>query len=284
MVLKTTTDDVRGITPDAIHQLITLPVKALSVALQVSTVANTDATRMQIPLVTADPSAAWVAEGEEIAPSDPVIDDITATPAKIAGLTIITNELAADSSPEAAAIVGDGLARDIAKKIDLAYFGTKGASTVQPAGLRDLAGTTEVEAPEEWANADPFAEAIANAEALGLDLNNFVANPADALLLAKLKESATSQKPLLGPDPTAATRRVLQGVPLRTSPGVQVGTIWGIPKVRSIIVLRRQVELDVDKSAYFTSDRTAIRAKMRVTFAFPQAGAIQKITLTPDGP
>jgi hypothetical protein len=40
------------------------------------------------------------------------------------------------------------------------------------------------------------------------------------------------------------------------------------------------VDLAVDKSAYFTSDRTSIRAIMRVGFAFPHAAAVQKISLT----
>ncbi|WP_104177648.1 phage major capsid protein [Cryobacterium sp. Y50] len=280
MTVFTSTDNVKGISPDAISQLLVLPVEAASVAVQASTLIPTDATRTHIPLVTGDPSAAWVAEGDEIGASDPTIDDIVAEPAKIAGLTIITNELAADTSPQAAAIVGDGLARDIARKIDVAFFGSKGASVVQPAGLGDLAGVTDVTGSTAWANLDPFAEAISNVEGLGLAVDTFIANPADALLLATLKESTGSNKPLLGSDPTNATRRLLQGVPLLTSPGVAVGTVWGIPKVRSIIVRRNDVDLQTDKSAYFTSDRTAIRATLRVTFAFPQAAAIQKISLT----
>ena len=39
------------------------------------------------------------------------------------------------------------------------------------------------------------------------------------------------------------------------------------------------MDVTCPRLAYFTSDRTAIRATVRVTFAFPQAAAIQKITL-----
>ncbi|MGF6823997.1 HK97 family phage major capsid protein [Microbacterium sp. ZKA21] len=279
MTTFTTTTNVKGISPDVISQLLVLPVEAASIAIQASTLIPTDATRTHIPLVTGDPSAAWVAEGAEIGESDPSIDDVVAVPAKIAGLSIITNELAADTSPQAAQIVGDGLARDIAKKIDLAFFGSKGADTVKPAGLEDLTGVTDVVAPAAWANLDPFAEAIYNAEGLGLDVNTFVANPADALILAQLKAATGSNLPLLGADPANPTKRTLQGVRLLVSEGVTAGTVWGIPKVRSIIVRRNDVDLQTDKSAYFTSDRTAIRATMRVTFAFPHAAAIQKIKL-----
>jgi HK97 family phage major capsid protein len=279
-MLTTTTNDMKSITPDQIAQLITLPVQAASVAAQVATLLSTSSTRTQLPIIAADPSAAWVAEGAEIGASDPTVDDIVVTPSKIAGLTIITNELAADTSPAAAGIVGDGLARDIALKIDAAFFGSKGASLIQPAGLEDLAGVSLVDAGVAWANLDPFAEAIANAEGLGLMVDSFIANPADALLLAQLKESSGSNKPLLGSDPSSPTRRILQGVRLFTSPGVTVGTVWGIPQVRAVMVRREGVELAVDRSAYFTSDRTAIRATMRVGFGFPHAVAIQKIALT----
>jgi HK97 family phage major capsid protein len=279
-MLTTTTNDMKSITPDQIAQLITLPVQAASVAAQVASLLSTSSTRTQLPIIAADPSAAWVAEGAEIGASDPTVDDIVVTPSKIAGLTIITNELAADTSPAAAGIVGDGLARDIALKIDAAFFGSKGASLIQPAGLEDLAGVSLVDAGVAWANLDPFAEAIANAEGLGLMVDSFIANPADALLLAQLKESSGSNKPLLGSDPSSPTRRILQGARLFTSPGVTVGTVWGIPQVRAVMVRREGVELAVDRSAYFTSDRTAIRATMRVGFGFPHAVAIQKIALT----
>ena len=281
MVLATTTDDVTGITPDQIADLITLPVQRASIAMQASTLLQTAATRTHIPVVAADPSVGWVAEGEEIGLSDPTVDDIIVEPAKVAGLTVVTNELAADSSPAAAGIVGDGLARDISRKIDAAFFGTKGASLVQPAGLEDLAGVSTIDAGASWANLDPFAEAISNADALGLLESGFafIANPADALVLAKLKVETGSNLPLLGADPTQATKRNVLGFPLLASSAVTAGTVWGLPKVRAMVVQRTNVELAVDRSAYFTSDRTAIRATMRVGFAFPHAAAVQKIEL-----
>ncbi|MEQ6898456.1 phage major capsid protein [Microbacterium sp. KR10-403] len=282
MTVLTTTSNVRGITPDAIAALITVPVERDSVAAQASTIIPTDATHTHIPLVTGDPTAAWVGEGNEITASDPTIDDLVIIPAKVAGLTVITNELAADSSPEASGIVGDGLARDIARKIDAAFFGSKGSSTVQPAGLEDLTGVGAVDAGAAWADVDAFAEALSNAETLGLALTSFVANPADALTLAQLKESTTSKRPLLTPDPTQPTRRTIQGVPLLVSSAVTAGTVWGIPKTRALLIRRNDVDLQVDTSPYFTSDRTAVRATMRVGFAFPHAAAVQKITLSGD--
>jgi HK97 family phage major capsid protein len=279
MALYTTTAGVSAISPDQIEQLIVLPVQSNSVAFQAATLVTTNATETRIPRVTEDPTAAWTAEGEEIGASDPKIDDIAVLPKKLAGLNIVSNETLADTNPAADSIVGDGITRDIARKVDAAFFGSNtGNTAVQPAGLENVAAT-EVVAPTAWADADPFAEAISNAEGLGLVVSTFVANPNDALTLAQLKESSTSNRPLLGSDPSTPTRRALQGVPLLVSPAVTEGTVWGIPSNRAIIVRRNDVDLQVDKSAYFTSDRTAIRATMRVGFAFTQPSAIQKITL-----
>jgi len=272
--------NISAITPDQIESLIIRPVAAASIAMQVASLITTNATDTRIPRVMSDPTAAWVAENAEIGASDPTVDDIVITPAKLAGLTVLSNESVADSNPAAGTIVGDGLTRDIARKLDIAFFGAKGADTVRPAGLEDLVGFNSIDPGSAWADLDPFAEAIADAEGLGLNVDAFVANPADALILAQLKESATSNRPLLGADPTSATRRLLQGVPLLVSSAVTVGTVWGLPKLRAVVVRRNDVDLQVDKSAYFTSDRTAIRAIMRVGFGFPHAAAIQKIKLT----
>ena len=72
--------------------------------------------------MTQDPAAAWTQEGAEINVSDAVLDEITVTPKKLAGLVVVSNELAADSSPAALGVVGQGLVRDLRRKIDAAYF------------------------------------------------------------------------------------------------------------------------------------------------------------------
>src|SRR5688500_10314757 len=85
--------------PDQIGALIVRPVEQASVAIQVSTLVNTPSHTFRIPVVADDPNAAWTAEGAEIAPSDAVLDEEEVTPAKLAALSIISRELAEDSSP-----------------------------------------------------------------------------------------------------------------------------------------------------------------------------------------
>jgi len=238
MTMFTTTPNVGGITPDDYGPLIVQPVQAGSVAYAVARNITTASTNFHVPYVEDDAGASWVAEGAEIDTDDAVLDEIIVTPPKVAGLTAITRELANDSSPAAAQIVGDGLARSIAARIDAAFFGDLDAPA--PSGLESVQGIGTVEAGTEWADLDPFAAALAGGENVGASLTAFVANPADALLLAQLKDQDGSNRPLLGTDPTQPTRRLILGVPLYVSPAVAVGTVWGIPQDRTLIVTRER--------------------------------------------
>lgn len=287
----TTASAVRAFLPSQVGELVVQPVTRASVAIQAvgeAVFADAMTNSYRVPLVSADPTAAWTPEGEEIVPSDAVLNEAASVFYKLAGLTIISRELAEDSSPAAAETVGAGLARDIAAKLDAAFFGTNVTdagppivrNTAQPAGLEDLAGFNPVDAgAAAWANADPFAEAVYAAEGVGASVGAFVANPVDALALAKVKKATGSNEPLLGNDPTQPTRRTLQGVGLLVSPGVTPGTVWGIPRGRVLVVLRDDVRLDVDRSAYFSSDRIGVRATLRGAFLYPHPAAVQKITL-----
>lgn len=276
--LISTTGTPRAFLPEEVGELVVKPTQALSIATQVATTVQTGAHSYRVPIVNTDPTAAWTAEGAEIEVSNADVAELEITFSKLAGLSIISNELANDSSPAAAQLIGEGIARDIATKVDAAFFGPTAAGA--PAGLESLSGIGTVHAGTAWANTDPFAEAQANAEQIGAPITSFVANPADALALAKVKKMTGSNEPLLAVDNTQASRRTVVGVPLLVSPAVVAGTIWGIPKTRALIVIREGTTLDVDPSPYFSSDRLAVRVVMRIGFGFTDTRAAQKITLT----
>lgn len=58
--------------------------------------------------------------------------------------------------------------------------------------------------------------------------------------------------------------------------------MWGIPRDRVLVVVRDDPRVEVDRGVYLTSDRVAIKATMRVGFAFPHPAAIVKITTGPE--
>lgn len=255
--------------PDQIGQLVVRPVLDAAIASQVGTVVNISSHEYRVPLVTADPSAAWVAEGAEITPSDATLSELTVVPSKVAGLSIISRELAEDSSPAAQQIVGQGLARDISRKLDAAFFAN--TTTNGPKGLGSLTTSTAEYALNGPANTDAFLEAISAAEAQGGNLTSFVTDPATALALATAKEATGSERNLL-------EGRTVAGVPLIVSTDVTAGTVWGIDSRYVQVVVRDNTRLEVDKSAYFSSDQVAVKATMRVGFAFTHPKALVKVT------
>ena len=249
----------------------------MSVFAQVATTVTTGSTHYRIPIVAADPTAAWVAEGAEISPSDNVLEELVVTPPKVAGLTIVSRELADDSNPSAQTVVGDGLARDIARRIDQAAFA--GLSAPAPAGLATLSGVSTYVNASAFANLDWAAQAISKAEVVGATVTGFVTSPATALALATVKQATGSNQPVLGLDATSATSRSILGVPLFVSQYVAANTLWAIDKSRTWLVVRDDATVEADRSVFFTSDRVAVKATMRAGFAFTHPASVVKVTL-----
>jgi HK97 family phage major capsid protein len=268
------------LTPDQVQDLVIKPLLASAVCTRLSTVVQTDSHATRFPIVNADPTTAWTAEGQEINVTDPDLDELVVTPPKLAGLTVVSNELLADSNNAALDVVGDGLVRDLQVKLDGAYFGNTVANG--PNGLEHLTENQVTERAYDG-TLDVFAEAISLAENAGVPAVNpidgtpnlnFVGNPADVLTLATAKVADDSNQPLLGPDATAATARSVLGVPLWSSPKVTPGGVWLLPKSKVFVVLRTDPEVVADPSPFFSSDRTAIRAILRVGIGFPHPEAI----------
>jgi HK97 family phage major capsid protein len=265
------------LTPAQVAELVVRPVINEAVSAQVSTVIQISTHDLRIPIVLTDPQASFVAEGQEIPATDGSVTEQVVTPKKLAALSIISSELANDSSPAALQVVGDGIVRDVKRQLDSSFFGNTTAQG--PNGLGSL--TTAVASNGgNWANLDAFEAAKANAETLFTEVTSFVAAPATVLALSTLKEYGTagSNKPLLQSDPTAPVSRQISGIPLYSSPAVAADIVWAIPAQRVLFVVRQDATVVSDTSVMFTSDRVAIRCTMRVSYAFTQPMAITKIT------
>lgn len=278
--MATTTTGAALLRPEQVAELVVRPVTQKSQAMQVATVVTTSSKDFRFPVISGDPLAAFVTEGAEITPSEPTIEELIVTPAKVAGLVPITRELADDSSPAAADAVGDRLANDIAARVDQTFFSTVAAPA--PAGLADLTGITAITTPAgqtSWADLDVFASAISAAEQEGAQLTSFCAHPDDWEALAKLKVEDTSRAPLLGLDATSATSRRILGVPLIVSKWIAPGTVWGLDAAKTFVVVREDSVVEADRSVYFNSDRVAVRGIMRLAHAYPHPAAVVKISL-----
>jgi HK97 family phage major capsid protein len=265
------------LSPAEVNDLVVRPVIEQAVSAQVSTVIQIGSHDLRVPIVLTDPQASFVAEGAEIPATDGTLTEQVVTPKKLAALSVISSELANDSSPAALSVVGDGITRDVKRQLDASFFGN-----TTPQGPSGLGSLTTAVAPNggSWANLDAFEAAKANAENLFTTVTAFVAAPATVLALSTLKAFATvgSNMPLLQTDPTQPVSRTISGVPLYSSPAVSPDIVWALPAERVLFVVRQGATLVSDSSVMFTSDRVCLRCTMRVSYAFTQPLAITKIT------
>ncbi|MBZ4620992.1 phage major capsid protein [Mycobacterium avium subsp. hominissuis] len=268
------------LTPEQVHDLIIQPLIQQSIAGQVLTSVDIGEHSYRIPIVTADPSASWTAEGAEITATDPDVDELEVTPSKLAALTVISQELADDSSPAATNVVGQGIVRDLVRKTDQALF--TATTTNGPGGIPGVSGVSAVSAGAAYANVDPFSDAIYTAAQHNGIITAWVTNPATAMALAKLKVGPDYNLPLLQPDPTQPGQRQILGIPLRTSPYVTTtdNVVWGISQAQAFMVVRETAEVEADRSVFFTSHRVAVRAIVRLGFGFPNPPTLVKIATT----
>lgn len=271
----------KHLAPETWSPLITEPVMKQSIAAQVATHLPVTGRMVHLPLISDDPQAAWVNEGDEINDSAPTSGEVTARPYKVAGLTTISNELKNDSEA-ALNIVGRGLSRDISRKVDQAFFGN--FEEPAPAGLEGVEDVSRIDAGKAFNSLDPFIDAVSAAASRGTVLTSFVGHPDDVATISKLKREDGSNESLIEfptPTPELGIVHKVIGLPLYQSSAVARGTIWGIPRGRVYFAQwTNGTEVAVDESAYFTADMTAVRAVMRIANLYPDPASIYKISLT----
>lgn len=257
--------------PEAYGQLVDLEVDAKSVAFQVGTVVNTQNETIRFPLWVSDPSVAWYAENTQIALTDGATDEVVVTPKKTAGLTQISNEAVRDSNPAVADQVGRTLARQIAKAIDIAFFGN--TTTNGPSGLLSVAYSS-VDTGSAYTNLDLFHDAKATAIENGAELTHFVVAQDVANSLAKAKQATGSNMGLLA---TVDDGVSLAGVRVIVSPHVAAGEVWGLDSRQVMTVRRTGTEVVTSPYSAFAFDSLQVRATSRVGFGFVNPAGIVRL-------
>jgi HK97 family phage major capsid protein len=257
--------------------LVEIPFFESSVAAQVSTRRVTPSHTYRVPIFVTDPVSAFVSEGSELAVSDPVLAELSVSPAKVGVITVVSREMADDSDPAIAEQIGRAQGRDAARRYDQAVFA--GLASPAPTGLTTLSGISTVVDAGAFADLDAFAAAISKAAVVGAKLTHFVTTPAVSLALAQVKQATGSNMPLLASDVTAPGAQTVFGVPLLTSEFCAANTVWGVDSSRLYTIVRADSTTEADRSVYFTSDRVALKTTMRVALAVANAASVVKITL-----
>lgn len=258
-MLHTTTAD--AFTPEDFGDLVDLAVKAKSIATRTGTVVGTDKIKINFPVWVSDPAVGWYAENATISETDGATDEVVCTPFKIAGITPVSNELADDSAPAIAELVGKGLANQVIRTLDAAYLGnttTNGAS-----GLLSAAYTT-VDTGASLTNLDPFIEARFAAEDEGSTLTSWIVRPAIAKALSQLKIQSGSNQSLLQ---FVDDGILVAGLPVLRSNQVDASTLfWGIPKDHVNVVVRKGTRVEKFPNVY--KDGQLLRVTARYGIAF----------------
>lgn len=260
-------------TPEQYGQLIDLVVAEQSIAFQAATAISTASETIRFPMQTADPAVGWYAENTQITLTDPTTNELVVTPKKVAGLTQISNEAAADTTPAVADQVGRSLARSIAKKVDAAFFAN--TTTNGPSGLLSLTGINVVDTGTVMLTSlDPFHEAKVAALADGATLTHFILAPDVALTLAKAKESTGSNKGLFE---NISDGTALAGVKVLVSTDVAAGNAWGVDASQVFAVQRTGTTVSKSVEAAFDYDAVQVRATARVGFGFANPAGIVRL-------
>lgn len=240
--------------------------------------------RLLIPRLDAGATAGWYGENAQITASDQQFGQITLIPRKLAAMTIVSNELLRDSSPEAGRVVAEDLTRALSLELDRAFFLGSGSGQ-EPTGLLNTTGVSVVDVGTD--GAAPSIDHVLSAMGLLREDNTepraLVLHPRDLSALVKSKDS--SNRYLLDGFSADALSRAL---------GLQVFVTSQLPTNRTkgtatdasvafvydpryiFVAIRQDIEVVLDGSRYFEYDQTAIRATMRVDFAvaWPQAVAV----------
>jgi HK97 family phage major capsid protein len=232
------------------------------------------------PLLTSDPTAAWVSEGGTIAASDPALAAGTATPHKLAIRVEYSNELAEDSSPGVEEILRGVLAARAGLAIDLAAYEGTGASP-QPKGMGNVAGVAVVNASAAATSLGWAGSAIANLESANA-ARPFAIVGGSALVRDLRQVTYGTTIPEYVFPPTSGDMPTIWGAQTYMANGLAGGTVYAYSPSSCYIVNRTtQFDVEINRARLFDSDRSEIRLRARLDYFFPYSGAICRGTGVP---
>jgi HK97 family phage prohead protease/HK97 family phage major capsid protein len=277
----TTADASAGpVDPPELNRFIWDLLRDQAVVLQAGCpVITTDRTSVKWPALISDITAAFFDELDEIDVSDPGFDEFDVTPKAIKALVRGSSEAFEDSDPDLLQIVQQNLVTILSLKLDRALL--TGSVTAEPKGfdgMTTVAGTTSLDASGTMNDYDLFIKAI------GILAGNHVPGPYVAVghpwtitYLDLLKRQADNNEQLSRPPSVP---------PIFTSTqigdnGDDTSTMLVFAPAQVAVVRRRDVTVEVDRSAEFTTDAVLVRGKLRASSFFPYPQAIVKIENVP---
>lgn len=262
---------------DQVSQLLVQPLEATSVVLASGPRIFDTAGQLRIPKLVSGSNPTFVAEGALI-PDDGEIefDEMTLMPNERKSIKIIlryTNELVRQAVIGIDAVLKQRLVKDVSDALDDALLkGTGTADTIT--GLTQQAGVTT--GTFDPTDADSMLDAIASLNAKEITPNRWFISGADFAALRKVKESSTSNRYLLEPDPTRESGTTIFGIPATVTNKLAAGT--AVLADMSTVAIARDVapSVTVLNERYAEYDQVGLRVVTRYDLGLlhPEAVAV----------
>lgn len=222
---------------------------------------------VSIPKNLTGVTAAWLAENAAITPSDPTFGQVTFTPHKLGALTLVSNELLADSAIDVEALLAQLFAEALAELEDQAFFNGDGMG--KPAGIVADATIGTVTAAAGTSIAIDDVLNLYDAVPPQYRGNAvFVMHPNTMGALRKLKDAGGRYLLVEGLAPAAPTTLLGRPVYLSSNmPTIAAGArtiLFGDVARAYLIVDRKGIEVARSSDRYFDSDQVGFRAIARV--------------------
>lgn len=223
---------------------------------------------LSVPRITADPTAAWLAEGATITPNDGAMDDVTLTSKRLTAIVKFSDELDEDSDPELAGdVLANSLARAFALELDRAALRGSGTGE-EPLGVRNQTGVQILDLGANGADAswDTLADLAALIDGANAAPNGFAWSTRTANNVAKIKASGSGEY-LRPPESISGMARVASNaVPTDLDKGTTVGTVSEIYSgMWSDLYLGLRVGFELRRLSerYAEEGKVALRARLR---------------------
>ena len=270
---STNLSTTRIISPQQYGTLIDQSIKSKSIAARSSTVLQIDNESVRFPILGDGLTATWKAELEDIDLSDMSLTQVEVRPSKVAGMSRLSAELADDSSPAAAELVGRGLAEQISERIDATWF-AGAAVAPAPAGIESITPTKVAQDPAAITNLDAFISARFAAETNRATLTNWIVSPTVAEKISQLKTQTNANSYLVE---VVEDGLRLCGLPVLVSKHVPATVaFYGIDRSQALFVIRKGTTVERSRDSAFRQDGVDVRAIARVGFAWVNpAGVIR---------
>lgn len=227
--------------------------------------------------ITGGTTGYWIGEAGAITESQLTTGQLVLIAKKCAGLVKLSNELIADSTPDAERIVREDMAQQIALTEDLAFMQGVGSS-LTPKGVVNHAGVTSV--ADSGGNgsiptADDFSQLMVECEVNNGNPSAFISHPRIKHIVRKLQDGAGNY---IYEPTTAKEPATLWGIRMFWTSQLPVNLIVGSGTnctrilcgmwSEALIARRAVVEIsmtDVGDTA-FVNDQTWLKAVSRVDF------------------